>query len=183
MMPSDLPISWVPDVNEVAAQRVRRGVQHHDLPTTGMGTEIPNLVQHYQARAMAGPAALGRAFNGEMDPTSDEGIHSALSIALGQLGTQSPFAMRSSLGAGGGKMVQRPPRPPVTHEGPTSSWIPPQSEATPLGLPFEPTGDIVAKVPEMDTAPKQEGLQRVLQSIWRKTTRDHGFGEPYIGKQ
>jgi GNAT superfamily N-acetyltransferase len=96
---------YLGDPFEAAAARTRRSVKPEGGRQQGTLTEIMEaIVPHLAQRAMAGPDAMRRVFEGQLDPMSPEGIGEARGIALQTLG-QSPFAVRG-LGVGGGKMVQ-----------------------------------------------------------------------------
>jgi hypothetical protein len=91
---------------QAAALRTRQGVQPAGGRQEGVPTEVLNAIRASFVRsAMAGPRAMGKVFSGELDPMSPEGIAAARDIAIQGL-SQSPFAVRGSLGAGGGKMMQ-----------------------------------------------------------------------------
>ena len=143
---SDTAPRYTPDdPNERAAMRTRAAVQHHGGPTTGIGGEIPFLIQHYYDRAMSGPRAMERVAHGELDPLSREGIGAGMGAAW-SLPMQSPFVPRGSVGVGGGKIIQpqgswKPQVEPFTpnqYEAAKSTYVPHANENKMAGPPEDP---------------------------------------------
>lgn len=143
-------------------------------PPSGVNSFVPGEAPSTPANSNVPPAVAGGAAAATQFVPGDA---NAMDLPSDR---HDPRPGRVQGEGGGGGFV---PKPTTTHEGPTSAWYPPQSEATSRyapNAPFMATERMT--VPEADTAPKQEGLQRVLQGIWSKSARDQGFGGKYIDK-
>jgi hypothetical protein len=148
---SDTTPRYVPeDPNERAAMRTRQAVQHHGGPTTGMGAELPFLIQHYYDNAMAGPRAMERIAHGELDPMSPEGIRTGMSAAW-SLPMQSPFVPRGSVGVGGGRMSQ-PPFEPNVYGKSEHTYTPGANENMPGGGPGISQAELDASMERLNQA-------------------------------
>ena len=113
-------LSTLPDPFEAAARHTRLAVQHHDLPTTGIGTEIPSLAQHFAEPIQRIATAPRDAFTGALqvsDPETGmptpEAMSRANEFAGAVMGTSFPFAEKGALGVAGGRL-ERGLHEPIT---------------------------------------------------------------------